>query len=120
MRDEKHIVLLFTCGTVYIYIYIFELTITDLGRVDDAASSHTVDRPFSRLLLFSKLALALQTMTRAKNLKDNQLTCEKRFVTNVENREHKFLLLIVKYDYFLHKNFKLKFLCRKICCSHKI
>ena len=105
---------------IYIYIYIFELTITDLGRVDDAASSHTVDRPFSRLLLFSKLALALQTMTSAKNLKDNQLTCEKRFVTNVENREHKFLLLIVKYDYFLHKNFKLKFLCRKICCSHKI
>ena len=50
-------------------IYIFELTITELGRVAYAASSHTVDRPFSPLLLFSKLALALQTMTSAKNLK---------------------------------------------------
>ena len=47
----------------------FELTITDLGRFADAASSHTVDRLFSPLLLFSKLALALQAMTSAKNLK---------------------------------------------------
>ena len=50
-------------------IYIFELTITDLGRFAYAASSHTVDRPLSPL--FSNLALALQTMTSAnfKNLR---------------------------------------------------
>ena len=47
----------------------FELTLTDLGRFADTQSPHTPLTAFFLLLSFSELALGLQTMTGAKNLK---------------------------------------------------
>ena len=66
--------------------HIFELTPTDPSRFADMQSPHTPLTAFFLLLSFSVLALGLQTMTSAKNLKiERYLTCVERFVINVDN-----------------------------------